>query len=145
MHRSFRRYNLPMCIVPLFFNAGSYLFSFFRRYNLPVCVVVMNNGGIYGGDRREQRLRELAAAGLAAAGVPTDPAPTDFVPQSKYHLLMEAFGGKGVAVATADELQAALRQALESRRPTLINVAIDPQAGVESGNVHAFNAPKGGS
>ncbi|PRW45703.1 2-hydroxyacyl- lyase isoform A [Chlorella sorokiniana] len=115
------------------------------RYNLPVCVVVMNNGGIYGGDRREQRLRELAAAGLAAAGVPTDPAPTDFVPQSKYHLLMEAFGGKGVAVATADELQAALRQALESRCPTLINVAIDPQAGVESGNVHAFNAPKGGS
>jgi thiamine pyrophosphate-dependent acetolactate synthase large subunit-like protein len=55
---------------------------------------------------------------------------------------MEAFGGTGVEAATAEELQAALRAALEARRPTLINVAIDPQAGVESGNVHAFNAPK---
>ena len=33
------------------------------RYNLPVCIIVLNNGGIYGGDRREQRLRELATAG----------------------------------------------------------------------------------
>lgn len=55
---------------------------------------------------------------------------------------MEAFGGVGVEAATADELQAALRAALAERRPTLINVSIDPSAGVESGNVHAFNAPK---
>jgi thiamine pyrophosphate-dependent acetolactate synthase large subunit-like protein len=81
-------------------------------------------------------------AGMTAAGYPSDPAPTSFVPQAQYHLLMTAFGGEGVAVGTAEELQAALRQALSSRRPTLLNVAIDPQAGVESGNVHAFNAPK---
>lgn len=77
----------------------------------------------------------LPPAGLAAAGVPSDPAPTAFVPQAGYHLLMEAFGGRGVEASTAVELQAALRQALASRRPTLINVSIDPQAGVESGNV----------
>lgn len=57
---------------------------------------------------------------------------------------MEAFGGVGAAVSTAAELQAALRAAFASRRPTLINVTIDPMAGVESGNVHAFNAPKAG-
>lgn len=41
--------------------------------------------------------------------------------------------------------QTALREALASRRPTLINVAIDPQAGAESGSVHAFNAPSRGA
>ncbi len=38
--------------------------------------------------------------------------------------------------------RSALRAALARRRPTLINVTLDPMAGVESGNVHAFNAPK---
>lgn len=36
-------------------------------------------------------------------------------------------------------LQAALREALSSRRPTLLNVAISPEAGVESGNVSGWN------
>jgi thiamine pyrophosphate-dependent acetolactate synthase large subunit-like protein len=44
-----------------------------------------------------------------------------------------------VAVATVPEFEAALQQALTSAGPTLINVTIDPLAGVESGNVHAFN------
>lgn len=33
------------------------------RYNLPICIVVINNGGIYGGDRRQQALVELAETG----------------------------------------------------------------------------------
>ncbi|KFM25904.1 Putative peroxisomal-coenzyme A synthetase [Auxenochlorella protothecoides] len=52
---------------------------------------------------------------------------------------LPAFGGRGVAVGTAEELAAALREALASGGPSLIDVTIDPQAGVESGNVHAFN------
>ncbi len=84
----------------------------------------------------------MPRAGLAAAGVGSDPPPTAFVPQAGYHLLMEAFGGCGVVAGTAAELQAALREALTSKRPTLINVTIDPMAGVESGTVHAFNAAK---
>ncbi|PSC68564.1 2-hydroxyacyl-lyase [Micractinium conductrix] len=115
------------------------------RYNLPVCVLVMNNGGIYGGDRREAALREAAQKGLAAGGWPADPPPTAFVPEARYHLLAEAFGGSGVQVATAEELQAALRAALASRQPTLLNVMLDPMAGAESGSVHAFNAPKAGA
>ena len=116
------------------------------RYNLPVTIVVFNNDGVYGGDRRPPHLRALASAGLAAGGHPPgDPPPTSFVPGAQYHLLMQAFGGQGVAVSTAAELGAALREALTSGRPTLLNVAIDPGAGVESGNVHAFNAPKPGA
>lgn len=37
--------------------------------------------------------------------MPQDPPPTAFVPGAKYHLLMQAFGGVGVEVSTADELQ----------------------------------------
>lgn len=55
-----------------------------HRYNLPICIIVFNNGGIYGGDRREAALREAAAAGLAAAGYGGDPAPTAFVPNARW-------------------------------------------------------------
>ena len=55
---------------------------------------------------------------------------------------MEAFGGDAFHVRSAAELAAACRIAFAARRPALINVTIDPFAGVESGNVHAFNAPK---
>lgn len=50
------------------------------RYKLPIVIVVFNNGGIYGGDRREVPLSEAAGAGAAAGGFKGDPAPTAFVP-----------------------------------------------------------------
>jgi len=109
------------------------------RYKLPITFVVFNNGGIYGGDRREAALKELAQAGLEAAGYGGDPEPTAFVPHARYELLAEAFGGAGVCVEDAAGLKAAFKEALETRRTTVINVQIDPFAGVESGNVHAFN------
>lgn len=112
------------------------------RYALPITFVVFNNGGIYGGDRREEGLRAAARTGLAAAGVAGDPPPTAFVPGAQYELLAKAFGGVGAAVDSAAGLQAALHTALATHQPTVINVAIDPLAGVESGNVHAFNAPR---
>lgn len=54
------------------------------RYNLPINVVIFNNGGIYGGDRREDQLKQAAAAGLAAAGHASDPIPTAFVPNARW-------------------------------------------------------------
>ena len=74
----------------------------------------------------------------------------DFVPEShlsdrifvRYDQLMEAFHGSGYHVSTAKQLQAATRKAFEARKPALLNVILDPYAGVESGNVHSFNAPK---
>ena len=112
------------------------------RYKLPITIVVFNNGGIYGGDRRDDGVRGRAARGLENAGWPDDPAPTAFVPGSRYDMLATAFGGDGYDVSTAADLEAALKAALATRRPSLINVAIDPKAGVESGTVHSFNFVK---
>lgn len=55
---------------------------------------------------------------------------------------MAAFGGEGYEVESEAQLASAVRIAFSSRKPALINVLLDPLAGVESGNVHAFNAPK---
>ena len=53
--------------------------------------------------------------------------------------MMEAFGGVGVHVTTPDELKRAVDQAMDSRQPTLINAAIDPAAGSESGRIGNLN------
>ena len=53
--------------------------------------------------------------------------------------MMEAFGGVGAWVKTPDELRQAVYAALESGKPTLINAAIDPAAGKESGNIGNLN------
>ena len=55
---------------------------------------------------------------------------------------MTAFHGDGYVVKTAKELEAAVKTAFSKKQPALINVVLDPFAGVESGNVHSFNAPK---
>src|ERR1700710_746686 len=96
------------------------------RYNLPVCVVVFNNDGIYRGDGKNP-----------TGGA--DPAPTMFVPGSRYDRMIEGFGGVGVHVTTPDELKRAVDVAMDSGRPTLINAAIDPAAGSESGNIGNLN------
>ncbi|KAK4426594.1 2-hydroxyacyl-CoA lyase [Sesamum alatum] len=101
------------------------------RYQLPVVVIVFNNGGVYGGDRRNPE--EITGP------YKDDPAPTSFVPGAAYHLLLEAFGGKGYLAETPDELKSALAQAFTARKPTVINVTIDPYAGAESGRLQHKN------
>jgi len=96
------------------------------RYNLPVCIVVMNNNGIYRGD-------DVNRSGGA------DPATTVFVSDARYDMMMQAFGGVGVHVTTPAALADAVEEALASGRPTLINAAIDPKAGKESGNIGSLN------
>jgi len=96
------------------------------RYNLPVCVIVMNNGGIYKGNETN-------------AGGYDDPSPTSFAPGSRYDKMIEAFGGVGVNATTPAELAAALENAIKSRKPTLINAVLDPDAGVESGRIAGLN------
>jgi oxalyl-CoA decarboxylase len=95
------------------------------RYNLPVCVVVFNNDGIYRGT-------DVNRNG-------SDPATTVFVKGSRYDKMMEAFGGVGVNATTPDELKRAVNAALDSGKPTLINAAIDPAAGSESGRIGNLN------
>ena len=96
------------------------------RYDLPVCVVVFNNNGVYKGTDMN-------------AGGGKDPAPTVFVKGARYDLLMEAFGGKGVTARTPEELTAAIKEALASGRPTLVNAVIDETAGTESGRITKLN------
>ena len=95
------------------------------RYNLPVCIVIFNNDGIYRGT-------DVNKAG-------SDPAPTVFVKGSRYDRMMEAFGGVGVHATTPDELKRAVNAAMDSGKPTLINAAIDPAAGSESGRIGNLN------
>ncbi|XP_058009316.1 2-hydroxyacyl-CoA lyase-like [Hevea brasiliensis] len=96
-------------------------------YQLPVVVIVFNNGGVYGGDRRSPEEKTGPFKG--------DPAPTSFVPGAAYHILIEAFGGKGYLVETPDELKPALAESFSARKPTVINVTIDPYAGAASGRL----------
>lgn len=55
----------------------------------------------------------------------------------RYELLMQAFGGEGYTVNSRQQLAVACRQAFAAKRPALINIAIDPMAGVESGATRA--------
>jgi oxalyl-CoA decarboxylase len=96
------------------------------RYDLPVCVVIFNNNGIYRGT-------DVNPSGGH------DAATTVFVKGSRYEKMMEAFGGVGVHVTTPDELKRAVSEAMDSGRPTLINAAIDPSAGSESGRIGNLN------
>ncbi len=95
------------------------------RYELPICVVVFNNGGIYRGT-------DVNPAG-------TDAATTVFVKDARYDRMMEAFGGVGVQATSPDELRQAVKAAMDSGRPTLVNAVIDPEAGTESGRIGNLN------
>ena len=96
------------------------------RYNLPVCIVVFNNNGIYRGT-------DVNPSGGA------DAATTVFVKDSRYDLMMQAFGGVGVYVKSADELTQAVNEAMDSGKPTLVNAIIDENAGTESGRIGNLN------
>jgi oxalyl-CoA decarboxylase len=98
------------------------------RYGLPVVVVILNNGGVYRGDE----VNPVSAA----------PSPTTLMAGARHELLIEAFGGTGHRVTTPAELTAALTEALASRGPALIDCAIDPSVGTESGHLTHLN-PKG--
>jgi len=96
------------------------------RYNLPVCIVVFNNNGIYRG------------TDVNPTGGP-DVAPTVFVKDSRYDLMMQAFGGVGVYATSPDELSRAVNEAMDSGKPTLVNAVIDETAGTESGRIGNLN------
>ncbi len=96
------------------------------RYNLPVCVVVFNNGGIYRGT-------DVNPSGSS------DVATTVFVKDSRYDKMMEAFGGVGYYATSPDELSRAVKEALDSGKPALVNAVIDEKAGTESGRIGNLN------
>ncbi len=96
------------------------------RYNLPVCIVVFNNGGIYRGTDKNPTGGQ-------------DVAPTVFVKDARYDKMMEAFGGVGIYATSPDELSRAVKEAIASGKPTLVNAVIDENAGTESGRIGNLN------
>ena len=96
------------------------------RYNLPICIVVFNNGGIYRGT-------DVNPSGTS------DVATTVFVKDARYDKMMEAFGGVGVYATSPDELSRAVKEAMDSGKPTLVNAVIDEKAGTESGRIGNLN------
>lgn len=101
-------------------------FSTICRFRLPVTVCVFNNGGIYNG-----------------IGEPldktSDPAPTTLDVNARYDKLGEAFGAKTYYVTTPSEYEAALKEALASKAPALIDVQLAADAGKESGHIGYLN------
>jgi oxalyl-CoA decarboxylase len=95
------------------------------RYNLPICIVVFNNNGVYKGTDVNPRGGDVA--------------PTVFVKGARYDKLMEAFGGVGVNATNTKELEAGIKAAIASGKPTLINAVIDETAGTESGRITSLN------
>jgi oxalyl-CoA decarboxylase len=95
------------------------------RYKLPIVTVILNNSGVYRGD-------DVSGS--------DDPAPTAL--QAHHEYMIKAFGGSGYRAETPDEVAAALREALATGRPALIDCLIDPSDGTESGNIAHLN-PKG--
>ncbi|HET7483642.1 MAG TPA: acetolactate synthase [Actinomycetota bacterium] len=84
------------------------------RHKLPVVAIVGNNG-IWGLEKHP--MRGLYGYDVAA----------DLQPGLRYDRMMESFGGRGEFVTDPDELAPALKRALDSGEPTLVNVVTDPE------------------
>lgn len=94
------------------------------RYNLPITVVVINNGGIYNGVDNV---------------VPNQLGPTTLDPTGRYDLIAKAFGGDNYYVTNYQEMKDTFATAVESGRPSVIDVQIDPSMGKESGHIGNLN------
>lgn len=102
------------------------------RFQLPVTVVIFNNGGIYNN----------IGVNMSHEGEPSfgEPAPTTLDINAHYDKFADAFGGaKGYFVSTPEELTAALTEAVDSRKPAIINIQLAPNSGKESGHIGYLN------
>jgi len=91
-----------------------------HRYDVPIVVVVLCDQG-WGMERPSQVFAQVVAQ---AGGM----VETELSPDTRYDLVAEAFGCHGEMVEELDQLRPALERAAESGKPTLIQVAISPEA-----------------
>lgn len=106
------------------FGFSAMEFEVVTRYKLPVIVVIINNNGIgpfnpddyMGTETTEQRMKDYPGKSLA--------------PETKYEVMGQAFGAKGIFVKTADGLEKAIKEATATRpfKPTVINCMISVTA-----------------
>ncbi len=80
------------------------------RHNLPIICIICNNAGI--------------------SARPTDPTkpmmPGQDLGTPDYQMLATAFGGYGERVEKVEDIAPALRRAIDSGRPAILNVIVDP-------------------
>jgi 2-hydroxyacyl-CoA lyase 1 len=84
------------------------------RYGLPITFIIINNNGI--------------GAGVSELD-PRNVPPNAYTPGARYERIIEAFGGKGYFADTPAALGRVLKEALNERVPTIVNVPIAPRAG----------------
>ena len=87
------------------------------RLRLPVVIVVLNNGGLVF-EYHEQKYRHQGRV---------IPEANDFT-DADYSAVAHALGAEGVRVRTRPEFERAFNAALESDRPTVIDVIVDREA-----------------
>ncbi|MDE6218068.1 MAG: hypothetical protein K2F64_03610, partial [Muribaculaceae bacterium] len=69
----------------------------------------------------------------------SEPAPTTLDINARYDKLGEAFGAKTWYVTTPTQLADALREAIASKSPCLIDVQLAADSGKESGHIGYLN------
>jgi len=90
-------------------------FATAMQYDAPIIVVILNNG-IYGTIRMHQ---EREYPGRVSGTMLQNP---DFA------ALARAYGGHGETVETTDQFAPAFERARASRKPSIIEVKLDPEA-----------------
>jgi thiamine pyrophosphate-dependent acetolactate synthase large subunit-like protein len=86
------------------------------RHQIPIIVIVVNNDG-------------GCATSVHRDLYPADHEPVAmFQPRLRYEKIMEACGGYAESVDQPEQIQPALRRAVESGIPTCVNVYVDPNA-----------------
>lgn len=105
-------------------------FATICRFKLPVTVVIFNNGGIY---------NNMGVNPSTDPAIEHDPAPTTLDLAARYDKMGEVFGAKNYYVTTPDQLSAALREAIASKAPAIIDVQLAGDAGKESGHIGYLN------
>ena len=94
------------------------------RYHLPITIVIVNNGGIYNGDRNV---------------VKDQLGPTVLSHAAHYAEISKAFGGDSYRVSNYAEMKDALEKAYESGNPSIIDAQIPETMGKESGHIGNLN------
>ena len=94
------------------------------RYHLPITIVIVNNGGIYNGDRNV---------------VKDQLGPTILSHAAHYAEISKAFGGDSYRVSNYAEMKDALEKAYESGNPSIIDAQIPETMGKESGHIGNLN------
>lgn len=105
-------------------------FATICRFKLPVTVVIFNNGGIY---------NNIGVNPSTDPAIEHDPAPTTLDLNARYDKIGEAFGAASYYATTTAGLSAALKEAIASKAPAIIDVQLAADAGKESGHIGYLN------